>query len=204
MADGPNNEVPTFNGYHINGVDFNTKQRDNIRSVQNSGVFLLANAMQVASARDKNPITEDMHFYGVIQKIWELDYYKFRVAVFKCDWVENSRGIKVDDLGFTLVNLNRIGHLSDPFVLATHVKQIFYIQDPLDAQWSVVVRCPDRDYQTTGHDEDLEDIEVEQQPFIATMPSIETFDDVVGDDHNNYIRDGDEGIWVENDIGQCV
>lgn len=90
MADGPNNEVLTFNGYHVNGVHFNTKQQDNIRSVQNSGVFLLANAMQVSSARDKNPITDDMHFYGVIQKIWELDYYKFQVAFFKCDWVENS------------------------------------------------------------------------------------------------------------------
>lgn len=95
------------------------------------------------------------------------------------------------------MNLNRIGHLSDPFVLASHVKQIFYMQDPLDAQWSVVVRCPDRDYQTTGYDEDLEDIEVEQQPFSATMPSIDTFDDLVGHEHSNYMRDGDEGIWVE-------
>ena len=104
----------------------------------------------------------------------------------------------------TLVNLNRTGHISDPFVLATHVKQIFYIEDPLDAQWSVVVRCPDRDYQDDGGDEELENNEVEQQPFIARMPSIETFDNIVGDEHNNYMRDGDEGIWFEKDSGPRV
>ncbi|XP_040361933.1 uncharacterized protein LOC112164156 [Rosa chinensis] len=152
--------------------------------------------MQISNARDKNPRTDDMHFYGVIKHIWELDYYKFRVPLFKCDWVENVRGIKVDELGFTLVNLNRIGHLNDAFVLATHVKQIFYIQDPLDVQWSVVVRCPDKDYQEANDDEELQDIEVEQQPFNATLPSVETFDDIVGDDHINYMRPGDEAIWV--------
>ncbi|XP_062029071.1 uncharacterized protein LOC133745094 [Rosa rugosa] len=202
MSSGPNHVVPTFSGYQVNGVDFNTKERDNVRSVQNSGVFLVADAMQVSSAKDKNPKTNDMDFYGVIQQIWEVDYYKFRVPLFKCDWVENVRGIKVDELGFTLVNLNRKGHLNDAFVLASHVKQIFYIEDPLDPQWSVVVRVPDRDYQGTDSDEELEDIEVEQQPFEATMPSIETFDNIDGDQHSNYMRPGDEAIWVENDCNQ--
>ncbi|XP_024198467.1 uncharacterized protein LOC112201787 [Rosa chinensis] len=201
LAGGPKNGVPTFSGYQVNGVDFNTKERDNVRSVQNSGVFLQADAMQVSSARDKNLRTDDMDFYGVIRQIWELDYYKFRVPIFKCDWVENVRGIKVDELGFTLVNLNRKGHLKDAFVLSTHVKQIFYIQDPLDAQWSVVIRCPDRDYQGAVEDEELEDIEMEQQPFNATMPSIETFDNIVGDEPSSYMRPGDEGIWIEKENG---
>ena len=45
---------------------------------------------------------------------------------------------------------------------------------------------------------------MEQQPFIAGMPSVETFDNVVGDEHNNYMRDGDEGIWFEKDSGPRV
>ncbi|XP_062006966.1 uncharacterized protein LOC133724291 [Rosa rugosa] len=196
MAGGPRHEVPTFSGYHVSGVDFNTKSRDNVRSVQNSGVFLLADAMQVASAKDRKPRTDDMDFYGVIKTIWEVDYYKFRVPLFKCDWVESSRGVKVDDLGFTLVKLNRIGHLNDPFVLATHVKQVFYIEDPLDAEWSVVVRCPDKDYE--GANDECEDPEVDQLAFIPTMPSVETFDDVVGHQPSIHMRDGDEGIWVDN------
>ncbi|KAL6175854.1 hypothetical protein ACLB2K_052492 [Fragaria x ananassa] len=79
MVAGPRNLVPTYAAYHINGVDYNTKERDNVRSIQNRGVTLLANAMQVASARDQNPFDGAMDFYGVIKSIWEVDHYKFGV-----------------------------------------------------------------------------------------------------------------------------
>ncbi|KAL6209229.1 hypothetical protein ACLB2K_020172 [Fragaria x ananassa] len=104
MSAGPNNVVATFSGYKVNGVELYTKQQDNIRSVQNNGVSLVADVMLVSSAEDKNPRHDDMNFFGVIQYIWEVDYYKFRVLFFKCDWVENVRGIKVEELGFTLTN----------------------------------------------------------------------------------------------------
>ncbi|KAL6226165.1 hypothetical protein ACLB2K_000129 [Fragaria x ananassa] len=198
MAGGSRDLVPTYSGYHVIGVDFSTKDQDNKRTVQNSGVHLVADAMQVASAKDNNPKTRDMDFYGVIREIWEVDYYKFRVPLFKCDWVESNKGIKVDELGFTLVKLNRLGHSNDPFVLATHVKQVFYIEDPLDTDWSVVVRCPDRDYERTLADEESDQIEVEHQPFIPTMPSVDTFDDLVGHQPSIHIRDGNEGIWIDN------
>ncbi|KAL6199643.1 hypothetical protein ACLB2K_029426 [Fragaria x ananassa] len=193
MAAGPNNVVATFSGYKVNGVEFYTKQRDDMRTVQNSGVSLVADVMLVSSAKDKNPRHDDMDFYGVIQHIWEVDYYKFRVPLFKCDWVENVRGIKVDELGFTLVNLNRKGHLNDPFVLASHVKQIFYIEDPLDPQWSVVVRLPDRDYKGFDSDEE-EGVHIEEQAF--DLPFVETYDDIEGDQDSNYMRPGDEKIYV--------
>ncbi|KAJ0092551.1 hypothetical protein Patl1_26119 [Pistacia atlantica] len=41
--------------------------------------------MQIASAKDKNPIYGDVSFYGVIDEIWELDYHMFNQPVFKCD-----------------------------------------------------------------------------------------------------------------------
>ena len=141
-----------------------------------------------------------MDFYGVIRSIWEVDYYKFRVPVFHCDWVESTRAVKVDELGFTLVKLNRLGHLNDPFVLATHVKQIFYIEDPLDAEWSVVVRCPNIDYRGVDEDDEVDDIVVEAQPFnIPAMPSVDTFDDVDENHHSKHMRDGNEGIWIDID-----
>ncbi|KAL6204905.1 hypothetical protein ACLB2K_022172 [Fragaria x ananassa] len=136
-------------------------------SFQNSSVTLLANAMQVASARDQNPSDGAMDFYGVIRSIWEVDYYKFMVPVFHCDWVESTRAVKVEELGFMLVKLNRLGHLNDPFVLATHVKQIFYIEDPLNAKWSVVVRCPDIDYHGVDDDDEVED--TDEQAFIPAI-----------------------------------
>ena len=59
-----------------------------------------------------------------------MDYNHFRVLIFHCKWVDMNKGIKVDDLGYILVNLNRLGFLNDPFVLGNHVKQVCYIDDP--------------------------------------------------------------------------
>ncbi|BBN68877.1 hypothetical protein Prudu_621S000100 [Prunus dulcis] len=70
LAAGPSMAVPLYRSYLFNGVKFNTKAEDDARTVQNSGVYLLAHTMQVASAKDKNPIVSNMGFYGVIQEIW--------------------------------------------------------------------------------------------------------------------------------------
>ncbi|KAI5334625.1 hypothetical protein L3X38_024758 [Prunus dulcis] len=74
LAAGPSMAMTSFRSYLINDVKFNTKAQDDVRTVQNSGVYLLAHTMQVASAKDKNPIVSNMGFYGVIQEIWDLDY----------------------------------------------------------------------------------------------------------------------------------
>ena len=75
--------------------------------------------MQFLSAKDKNPIYGNMTYYGIIKEIRELDYYTFTIPVFKCDWVENKNEISVDKLGFTLFNLNKLGHDDNPFILAS-------------------------------------------------------------------------------------
>ena len=60
----------------------------------------------------------DMAFYSVIREIWKLDYIAFWLPVFLCTWVESNNSVREDELGFTLVNLNRIDHKNDPFILA--------------------------------------------------------------------------------------
>ncbi|KAL8107464.1 hypothetical protein AgCh_024030 [Apium graveolens] len=79
-------------------------------------------------------------YYGVIEEIWEIDYKDFNVALFKCKWFDIRRGVRVDESGFTLVDFNRFGHEDDPFILATQVRQVFYIQDPADVRWSIVLQ----------------------------------------------------------------
>ena len=49
-------------------------------------------------------------FYGIVTEIWNLNYNMFNICVFKCDWVDSKNGVKVDELGFTLVDLSKIGH----------------------------------------------------------------------------------------------
>ncbi|KAI5349729.1 hypothetical protein L3X38_002618 [Prunus dulcis] len=83
LAAGPNMAVPLYRSYLIKGIKFNIKAQDDVRTTQNSGVYLLAQTMQVASAKDKIPILSNMGFYGVIQEIWDLDYQKFTIPVFR-------------------------------------------------------------------------------------------------------------------------
>ncbi|BBN69047.1 transposable element gene [Prunus dulcis] len=158
LAAGPNMAVPLYRSYLIKGIKFNIKAQDDVRTTQNSGVYLLAHTMQVASAKDKNPILSNMGFYGVIQEIWDLDYQKFTIPIFRCDWIDSS-GLVVNELGFTLVDLSKIGHRNDQFVLASQVKQIFFVDDPMH-RGDVIIEC---------------------EPFTRGMPNVDTFDELVGE-----------------------
>ncbi|KAI5343400.1 hypothetical protein L3X38_011276 [Prunus dulcis] len=194
LAAGPNMAVPLYRSYLIKGIKFNIKAQDDVRTTQNSGVYLLAHTMQVANAKDKNPILSNMGFYGVIQEIWDLDYQKFTIP--ECDWIDSS-GLVVDELGFTLIDLSKIGHRNDQFVLASQVKQIFFVDDPMHRGWSVVLSMPNREYNDVIGDEVLGDVIIECEPFTRGMPNVDTFDELVGELGGQNIRDGCEDIWIE-------
>ncbi|KAI5327383.1 hypothetical protein L3X38_026779 [Prunus dulcis] len=196
LAAGPNMAVPLYRSYLIKGIKFNIKAQDDVRTTQNSGVYLLAHTMQVASAKDKNLILSNMGFYGVIQEIWDLDYQKFTIPVFRCDWIDSS-GLVVDELGFTLADLSKIGHRNDQFVLASQVKQIFFVDDPMHRGWSVVLSMPNREYNDVIGDEVLGDVIIECEPFTRGMPNVDTFDELVGELGGQNIRGGCEDIWIE-------
>lgn len=57
-----------------------------------------------------------MTFYGVVTEIWELEYHKFTNPIIKCDCVDSKNGTKVDELEFTLIDLDQMGHRLDPFI----------------------------------------------------------------------------------------
>ncbi|KAK9905309.1 hypothetical protein M0R45_000312 [Rubus argutus] len=159
MAEGPSHEVAKFSSYKIDGVQFYTKTLDDVRACQNSGVYLVADTMQVASARDKKPVDVDMSFYGVINEIWELNYTQFRLPS-----------------------------------LSTSVDQIFYVQDPLDPRWSVVLRVPARDYNDLTHSDELGDTIIDNQPLTDKMPSVEAEEVEV-----SCMRADNEDILVNED-----
>ncbi|CAL9020757.1 unnamed protein product [Prunus brigantina] len=180
LATGPNIAVPLYRSYLIKCIKFNIKAQDDVWTTQNSGVYLLAHTMQVASAKDKNPILSNMGFYGVIQEIWDLDYQKFTIPVFRCDWIDIVSGLVVDELGFTLVDLSKIGHRNDQFVLASQVKQVFFVDDPMHRGWSVVLSMPNREYNDAIGDDVLGDVIIECEPFTRGMPNVDTFDELGG------------------------
>ena len=51
--------------------------------------------------------------------------------MFRCKWVKlTGGGVKVDQqYGMTTVDLNNLGYLDEPFVLAKDVAQVFYVKD---------------------------------------------------------------------------
>ena len=95
LANGPSLHVFSYTGYVINGYTFYTKEQDDQTTMQNSGVTLVAEAMHVSSAKDKNPIYANLSYFGVIERIWELDYTMFRVPIFGCKWVDNNNGVRI-------------------------------------------------------------------------------------------------------------
>ena len=166
LAGKPSFNVLTFDGYLVDGIRYFTEERDNARVVQNSGVSLVAKTVQVSSAKDLNPVESDMTFYGRIQDIWELDYHSFKAPLFLCKWADCDRGVKADELGFTLVDLSRQGHKNDKYVSVHQVKQVFYVEDPVDSKWSVVLTSTNRDYHEIYNDDDLGDTILENPPIL--------------------------------------
>ncbi|KAL0556088.1 hypothetical protein IC582_004595 [Cucumis melo] len=192
VAHGSHHFVITYSGYAINGCHYHIKSCAKDRSVQNSGVSLVAKTMQVSSSKDKNPVIGDMSFYGVIQEIWELNYNTFNVLVFKCDWVQNSGGVRINELGYILVDLNRVGHKSDSFILASQAKKVYYIEDPSDVRWSVVLTPPQRDFEDRYNDEELGDTILRCEGIPNDMPDVDLNNDL-DDNISTYVRSDCEG-----------
>jgi len=128
LARGPNFEVITWSGYDINKFFFYTNTEDHKSTIQNSGVTLEAESMHFASSKDNNLVMATISYFGVIKEVWEVDYVKFRVLVFKCKWVDCNTRVHHDDLGFTLIDLTKIGSKEDPFIMAYQAKQVFLYQ----------------------------------------------------------------------------
>ncbi|XP_062074808.1 uncharacterized protein LOC133778801 [Humulus lupulus] len=188
---GPSLNVTKFSSYMVNGTKFTTMERDKNRNTQNSGVSLIATTFQVSTSKDRNPIECDMSFYGVIKEIWELDYIITQVPVFFCDWVKSDSGVKKEDLGFTLVNLNLLGHKTYRFIMATQATQVFYVDDPANKQWSVVLTTQSRNW--NSNDGDLHDIPLVGQHVTYTLP--ENDDQIDGD--SSCCRENGEGLWID-------
>ncbi|WVY97346.1 hypothetical protein V8G54_029497 [Vigna mungo] len=189
IARGPNTDVITFGGYYINNYLFySTKEDDKIR-VQNSGVTLQAEGVHFSNSKDKNPITTSISYFRIIQEIWEIDYITFRVPVFKCKWLDSKSGVVVEDLRFTLVDLNKMSYTDEPFIMASQARQIFYVTDLVNHKWSMVLEG--RAMHTTD-DEDSLDI-LETSSFSSR--TIENKVDDVPDEIHATRCDHNEGMW---------
>lgn len=139
LACGPHSCIKSYSACIVNGVRYHTELRDERKLCQNSSV-MVAGSMESGNS---------IEFYGVIQDIIELQYnMNKRTFIFKCKWW---------DLGRNQCNVRLEGHVksikvqktwydNDPFVLATQVKQVYYLQDLKNGpMWRVVQKHEHRD-----------------------------------------------------------
>ena len=148
LALGPNRTARRYTGYVINGYRFHTNVRYSRCTTQNSGVFLTAQTTSFASSRDQNPIVGDVNYYGSIENIIELDYWReFTVVLFKCHWYQQEKYPP----GLIRVNFSKLCHKSDPHVLAKQVEQVFYVEDPTEKNRQYVIKKLSREWCNAGN-----------------------------------------------------
>ena len=93
----------SYCGFVINGLRFHKEDAE--KSIENSGVSLVATTICRASVRYNIQVIREVTYYGVLKGIIVLDYHTFQLLIFRCDWEDIANGVK-DDNGFTLINLH--------------------------------------------------------------------------------------------------
>uniref|UniRef100_A0A803MY05 DUF4216 domain-containing protein n=1 Tax=Chenopodium quinoa TaxID=63459 RepID=A0A803MY05_CHEQI len=179
LAGGPNFRASFYSGYVYNGCKFYTKEQDKISTMQNSGVVVEAEAMHFASAKDNRPAYGKMLYYGIIEQIIEMQYNDLIIPIFGCKWVNNNTVVEYEDIGFTLVNFDKLGHEEDPYILVSQAKQVFYMTDPANKKRSAVIKPRSRHIINEYDD----DIELEE----SSSTQVVQLEDVINDHGDNNL-----------------
>ncbi|GJU52437.1 hypothetical protein Tco_1226151 [Tanacetum coccineum] len=189
---GPRTTVVKYDAYNINGYTFRTKCHDG-KFYQNSGVSVEAIDLHISK---EVATTRQTFYYGVLQEIWVLDYRFRQIPLFKCDWVNHrAGGVKRDNLGYTLVDLNNLGHKVDPFILASQARQVFYVKDQIDKKLSIVFKTPPKNYKDTYDEVDEEFSTVIHQHNDNILPHVDRHD-LGNQSRNDFYRTDCGGLVI--------
>ncbi|CAH9081953.1 unnamed protein product [Cuscuta epithymum] len=122
LARGPL-RAETYQGCIVNGVKFVVAERDDKLTTQNSGVHVPGDQE-----------TGDVDYYGKLTSVIELIYrQRYRVILFKCHWYNTDptkAGTIRRDYHLISVDTKTRWYDSDPYILSTMAKQVFYVNDP--------------------------------------------------------------------------
>ena len=154
-----------------------------------------AEATHFSSSRDKNPKLATTTYYGVIEEIWEIIYAPhFKVPIFKCKWVHSNAVVIERQSGMISVDLNRVGYKDEPFILASHAKQVFYVSDPTNVKLSITLQNRNQmDCALTVNDGDDDEIQLLGKTTRSLLDDDDDFC-AVRNDHTEGIWD----IWDDN------
>ncbi|KAL0281835.1 UNVERIFIED_CONTAM: hypothetical protein Sangu_2986300 [Sesamum angustifolium] len=111
--------------------------------------YVLENSDAVKSYRDLHMSQLRSDFPRTKRKEIERLHHERFHEWFK-EYINNEEGLKVDDFKFTLVNFNHVMYTGEeysdePYILSTQAEQVWYVDEPLELDWKVVVRISRRD-----------------------------------------------------------
>jgi hypothetical protein len=126
LASGPGTRVRSYSTCVVNGVRFNTVDRDKNKMTQNSGLTYIG--------AYKNGI---INYYSTLKDIIDLQYTskddgtKRSVVVFRCDWykLDGKHTLLKDDGFYKSINISNLWCKKECFILATQATQVFYLLD---------------------------------------------------------------------------
>nr|GFA11498.1 hypothetical protein [Tanacetum cinerariifolium] len=136
LACGPESNANSYAACVVNGVKFSVHNRDIHRTTQSSGVA--------------TPGPNGEMFYGQLEEILELTYIGNRkVVLFRCKWFDtrNPPFARSDHSkrcyikkGINHILTDKDSYRDQQYILATHARQVFYLEDPArrPPHWKVV------------------------------------------------------------------
>ena len=176
------------NGYKVNGWEFHSKEYNNNKRTNNTGVCVLGDCADELGRA----------FYGELEEIIEFNYkgtYGGHINLFKCRWFDSEKGLKVDRHGIIDVDVHMSTYQNAPFVLPTQATQVYYTPSPgrkrarPPMDWQVVIPIPARiRAQPT-------EIEVYQEDILRSPSTVLSEPDTA----INLVRSGVKGVEVDRD-----
>ncbi|RDY02786.1 hypothetical protein CR513_13716, partial [Mucuna pruriens] len=157
--------------------------QDNKSTMQNNGVMVMAESMHFSTLKYKNSVMAFICYFG------EVDYTKFRVSIFKSKWVDSNTSVQIDELGFTLVDLDKVGYKGESFIMTSHAKQV----------WLVILQ--QRSMHRSDKNQDTS-FDLTNTPFSTHMPTLNDRNEV--NNVHSTCHDHIEGLWENIKKGRWI
>ncbi|CAN1769743.1 hypothetical protein LINPERHAP1_LOCUS11398 [Linum perenne] len=109
-----------------------------------------------------------------------------------------KEGLKEDDYGFTLVNFSHRMSDLEPFILASQTQQVFYVADPMNEDWKVVIKTTPRNLCNMTEEEQVAEADDYLQSQTVRVPLSE---DLSHEDNIHWTRTEINGDLVDAPIG---
>ncbi|KAG0596932.1 hypothetical protein M758_UG296900 [Ceratodon purpureus] len=126
-----------------------------------SGVFVMFPQGCRASPQDRNVVAAELPYIGLVKKIVSVHYAAKSRTILKCSWIRPNLArnptVRQDEHGFWLV---KYGSRQDPvrdnlFVFPYSVSQVFFVNDPEDHEWKVVLEKQPQSRRMSQEDDDV-------------------------------------------------